>query len=261
MTYFPVFFKKEINPLNDNFAIFSLFKPLLKVILTLPLLFFLFSCSHYKYDNEKALQNHVAINSCDEKLIRFQAKSKKANHWLYSIVPRHRSQIQWYDIGHWFTWMFFGNDDDGIFGEESNRPYLPLHNNNSKKAILWWIRNPFHNFTHYTIGSAHRTNSELTLLNINCHSICCCQYQPIATKNYGCTCSSVFLALHGGKPFLSFKLNYPWKRKTEFYIGWRKEGTFGIKFRPMVDEKKEKKCFGDPKSSKKLPINSNFYYN
>lgn len=39
------------------------------------------------------------------------------SHWLYRFIPRHRSQIYWYDFGHWISWALFGNDDHGIFSE------------------------------------------------------------------------------------------------------------------------------------------------
>lgn len=243
MTYSTVFFKSEFCPMTNNFATISLFKPLLKILLALPLFFLLSSCAELKYGNKRFLCQPPSENSSSKELVRYQNERKAAKHWLYCVVPRHRCQIRWYDIGHWVTWVFFGNDDEGIFGESPRSPYNPYCKNNTKKAMRWWIRNPLHNFTHYTIGSAYRVNSEYTLFNANCHGICCCHYTPVATRNYGSKCSSFYLALHGGKPLISLRLNYPRKKKTEFYIGWRKEGNFGIKFHPMVDVKKQKESF------------------
>jgi len=243
MTYSAVFFKSEFSPMTDNFATFSLFKPLLKILLALPLFFLLSGCAQYKYGNERFLCQPEPKTCSPKDAMRYQNERRASRHWLYCVVPRHRCQIRWYDVGHWMTWALFGNDDEGIFGESANSPYLGHCKNNSKKAARWWIRNPLHNFTHYAIGSAHCVNSELTILNANCHGVCCCHYTPVATRNYGSRCTSFYLALHGGKPLISLRLNYPWQKKTEIYIGWRKEGNFGIKFLPMVDEKKQKESF------------------
>lgn len=102
-------------------------------------------------------------------------------------------------------WAFFGNDDDGLFGDESwraGRARTPL------LALLWWLRNPFHNLTHYVIGFAGRTvewdgpdmDSDGTFV---AHAV----YRGIRFP---------FFASNGGG----------WLR----YIGWRPSGAFGIKF-------------------------------
>ncbi len=148
---------------------------------------------------------------------------------LYQMIPRHRYQPRWYALGHWTAWILFGNDDDGIFGEGGGKAYRPWQPNTFGKAVRWWTRNPFHNLTHYGIGSADRVNSELTLFNCCCRGICILHYDPIAKKNFGCKRSSFFMALHGGKPFISLRLCYPNNYRSEFYIGWRKHGAFGFK--------------------------------
>lgn len=148
------------------------------------------------------------------------------SHWLYTVVPRHSSQIEWYDAGHWLSWSLLGNDDDGIFGEESNyKPDLP---NGVAKASCWFFRNPLHNFCFYVIGSSQRVNPEYILLKATPHELTACRpsNQP---ANFGGEGTSFFAALHGGKPFISLRIAWSAKRKSEFYLGWRERGNFGAK--------------------------------
>lgn len=161
------------------------------------------------------------------------------NSPLYKVIPRHRYQPKWYSLAHWSTWILFGNDDDGIFGEGGEKAYRPWQPNTFFKAASWWTRNPFHNLTHYGIGSAERINSEFTLLNCCCRGISALHYDPVAKKNFGCHGPSFFIALHGGKPFISLRLCYPGSYRSEFYIGWRKHGAFGLKFNLLKKERSD----------------------
>lgn len=157
------------------------------------------------------------------------------SHWLYDLIPRHRSQIRWYDMGHWTSWILFGNDDDGIFGENwtfhLDQPISGL------KALKWGMRNPLHNFCFYVIGSAHRHNREITLLNLTSKGLCLFEYNPYQSRNFGDVNSSFFIALHGGKPFVSLRLAYSSTHRGNFYLGWRDRGNFGIKFAPWAEVK------------------------
>lgn len=148
---------------------------------------------------------------------------------LYAAIPRHRCQIRPLDIGHWITWTLFGNDDDGIFGEGPKAHYYPNQKPSFLKAMRWTLRNPFHNFCFYVIGSANRENSKITFLDLE-------------SKLNG---SRFFLGLHGGKPFISLCVRYSAQRKGEFYFGWRVRGNFGIKFLPI---RREKRSFCFPPS-------------
>ncbi len=152
-------------------------------------------------------------------------------HWLYDYIPRHRSQLVWYDLGHWFLWGLFGNDDDGIFGEGPQAHYCIADPPSLKKALKWQGRNPLHNFCFYVIGSANRENSELTLLEITpCHLLLF-KYEPIAHTVFPSKNSCFYLGLHGCKPFISFRFRWCQTRSSDFYIGWRERGNFGIKTR------------------------------
>lgn len=166
--------------------------------------------------------------NCDFALNQVEAASQK----LYDFIPRHRSQIEWYDLGHWTTWMLFGNDDDGIFGEGREAQYLVTKKANVGKALRWQLRNPLHNFCFYVIGSAYRENSEITLLEISPERFCCLK-ETWPPKNFPSQRSCFFFALHGGKPFIAFQLVYSKTYRAEFYLGWRDRGNFGLKFLPF----------------------------
>lgn len=185
---------------------------------------FLSGCASYKIPTA-AFREHVPYH---------KNKNEALEHWLYRVIPRHRCQIRWYDVGHWTTWMLFGNDDDGLFGEEMDALYLVDEPISGRKALKWGLRNPLHNFCFYVIGSAHRPNSAFTLLNLTPRGVCMFHYTPVGTRSFGSSCSSFYLAMHGGKPFIALRLAYTPKHCGDFYIGWRERGNFGIKFVPWT---------------------------
>lgn len=171
---------------------------------SLLVLFFLTNCAPYRIPTQ-----------C------LELDEKGLNHPLYSVVPRHRCQIRPLDMGHWITWMLFGNDDDGLFGEGKKANYCLDTPPSTFKALRWTMRNPLHNFCFYVIGSAHRTNRKIALIDLK-------------SKLNG---SKFFIGFHGGKPFISLCFDYSSSRKGEFYIGWRERGNFGIKFLPFREKK------------------------
>ncbi len=177
------------------------------------------SCAPYRYPTE----NFIHLEDCPQ-------KQQALSHWLYDVVPRHRCQLYPYDAGHWLMWAFFGNDDDGIFGEEPTAHFRCEQQPSFSKAAAWAWRNPMHNFCFYVIGSASRQNSELTLLRLTPSYWESCIYRPKATTVFASKGSSFYLALHGGKPFLSTRLVWSSAYETRFYIGWRCRGNFGIRF-------------------------------
>lgn len=154
------------------------------------------------------------------------------HHLLYSCIPRHRSQIKWYDVGHWTTWALCGNDDDGIFGEKV--PFRKEEPNDGKKALRWWFRNPLHNFCFYVIGSAHRKNSEFTLFALSKNRFQFLWYTPEAKTTFFDKGTSLYLGFHGWKPFFSLRVAYTPSYCSDFYLGWRSRGNFGVKCLPLT---------------------------
>lgn len=154
-----------------------------------------------------------------------------SSHTLYDVIPRHRSQIRSLDIGHWITWALFGNDDDGLFGEGAN--YYPEEPETLSKAVRWGVRNPLHNFCFYVIGSAHRKNSEVTLLSASPSHFEMASYKEEAETVFPSRTSCFYLGLHGLKPFISLRLAWSESRRSDFYVGWREKGNFGLKFQPF----------------------------
>lgn len=159
---------------------------------------------------------------------RSDLKKRALDHWLYHYVPRHRSQMHFYDMPRWFSWSFLGNDEDGIFGEEQTANYKTQRDVGLLRFLTWTLRNPLHNFNFYVIGSAHRQNSEFALLKISDSSQEFMTYKGKATtvfpgKNHG-----FFLGFHGAKPFISLHAHF--FLRFQFYLGWREKGNFGIKF-------------------------------
>lgn len=152
-------------------------------------------------------------------------------HWLYTVIPRHRDQIRWYDLGHWTTWTLFGNDDDGIFGEEPSshwRQNEPIH---GRRALTWGLRNPLHNFCFHVIGSASRKQNALIFVKASDEGIESFKYLPQADTVFAGSKRGFYLALHGWKPFVSLALTVG-QRQGKFYIGWRERGNFGVKCQP-----------------------------
>ncbi|MEC7838978.1 MAG: hypothetical protein VX777_02940 [Chlamydiota bacterium] len=175
----------------------------------------------------------ILFSSCTpykKPIKKFNHYNCKQDHPLYNLIPKHRCQIRWYDIPHWIAWAIFGNDDDGIFGEGSKAHYKPQFPASYHKAIQWFFRNPFHNFTFYIIGSAYRTNSEIDILRMTSKKIESGKYRYPAQFNFASKRNSgLYIALHGGKPYISLRIFHCPHRKSDFYIGWRSRGNFGIK--------------------------------
>ncbi len=184
-------------------------------------------CVPYRYSTQ-------CFGSDPEALEGRQCRNKAcaSQHWLYTFVPRHRCQIQWYDLPHWTTWALLGNDDDGIFGEEPTANYRLRQKPCFGKAAAWAWRNPLHNFCFYVIGSADGVNSEYTLLRLTPECSEAFVYRSKSTTVFAGKDSSLYLALHGWKPFISSRIVWSERRESRFYIGWRCRGNFGIRFNP-----------------------------
>ena len=149
------------------------------------------------------------------------------NHSLYSIVPRHRAQLAWYDLPRWTTWALIGNDDDGIFGEGGTKPYST--NITWQTFFSWSARNPLHNLDFYVLGSAGwKSHFSRNIARLDATGI---HFGGHSTRVFGEGRRAAILAFHDYKPFFSWNIGYG-SRQFEGYIGWRPNGAFGIKFRP-----------------------------
>lgn len=145
---------------------------------------------------------------------------------LYDLIPRKRAEIPPGDLLHYTTWALFGNEDDGIFGEGAN--YKLDHPNDGRKAVSWWFRNPLHNFTFYVIGSADRDNPEITLFKASQKGVSFLTQKPKGTTVFADKATSLFIGLHGLKPFISLRIGSH-LQSWDMYIGWRERGNFGLK--------------------------------
>lgn len=196
-------------------------------VLCLSLSLLLSGCASYRVCTPHVMAKHGQPTTSPETRTR---KEMASEHWWYRIVPRHRCQIRWYDLGHWLTWAILGNDDDGAFGEEPSANFQPDEEANGRKALQWALRNPLHNFCFYCIGTAYTPTSELTLLQLARNNSAVLQYDPCAKTVFAGESTSLFIGLHSWLPFISLRLDYG--RRLEFYAGWRERGNFGFKFIP-----------------------------
>ena len=207
----------------------------------LPIFLLLYCSSCYKISTSDFIREDqkrkIRVFNTTEKQIseHFDAnlELESADYWLYKVIPRHRSQVYWFDLPHWISWSLFGNDDDGIFGESITAQFNNKDKVGIKRAVKWGIRNPLHNFTFYTIGQAQfPPQSELTLFSAAPDNFEVFKYTSEARTVFASKFSSFYLGLHGWKPFISTRVRYFSKRQLEFYVGWRERGNFGIKFIP-----------------------------
>lgn len=198
------------------------------------LLLVLSGCASYKIPTENFYVPPRNQLTPEESMVYDIYQEQAAHHWLYRAIPRHRSQIRWYDLPRWVTWALFGNDDDGLFSEWHVPLFQPEQPVGFGKALAWVLRNPFHNFCFYVIGNVGYPNDELTLLKINRRKFCFFHYEPVAKTVFGGRYTSFYLGLHGFKPLISLRLAYGLRWKSDFYIGWREKGNFGIKFLPLT---------------------------
>ncbi|MBJ7448913.1 MAG: hypothetical protein JHC93_00980 [Parachlamydiales bacterium] len=158
-------------------------------------------------------------------------------HWLYNYIPRHRNEIRWYQMGKWATWALFGNDDDGIFGEEITAGNWCDKKISVKRAAKWAMRNPLHNFNFYVIGSAYKSNSEFAILSLSAERAQLFHYEKEGKTVFAGKGTGLWIGFHGWKPFVSLRINYG--RVFEMYVGWRERGNFGLKFCLARKQKKE----------------------
>lgn len=147
--------------------------------------------------------------------------SAPAKHWLYKIIPFGKENVKWYN---WFFWAFFGNDDDGIFGENSEF-FFPIWNKSKTTpwvALKWWFRNPFHNFVRYTLERKHDT--QFYVISYTKERGWKFWFRDTARlwsseqKQFEISVNPFLISMRG---FLKF----------EFYLGWKPDGAFGAALR------------------------------
>jgi hypothetical protein len=131
------------------------------------------------------------------------ARSKP--HWhSILVVPRtNLPPIHFYNKINPIWW--FGNIDE---------PHAPAwyRPNGSGRDFMWYMRNPFENFSNYVIGVADKKTVRSGVhptVNGN----------PDGGWNFAVTRRRIVYL-----PFVDYK-----RGRFEFYFGWRKTGNFGIK--------------------------------
>lgn len=161
-----------------------------------------------------------------------QIRATAAADPLYRVIPRDRRQIYWFDVPHWVSWGLLGNEHDGIFGEDSNPPFTQTPN--FKSFLAWYARNPLNNFCFYVIGSADwKTHYSFNVFKSDPAGLQLLSSDPkpsVFSKDPG----GFIFALNDFKPFVSIKFPMGKAHAFDFYLGWRPEGHFGIKFRPWL---------------------------
>ena len=203
-------------------------------LLPLLLLMSTAGCAPYRYPTQcyeewsDALAEIVSKEGEDPQSV-YENQIEALNSPLYDYIPRHRSQIYSGDIGHWFTWALFGNDEDGIYGESPQRRYRYEQPNTQQKATAWYFRNPCHNFCYYVIGDANRPQTQVALISISRKNVSLLSVIPPPAENFPDKNTCFFLGFNGCKPFISLRLRYTHCRTTDIYLGWRNKGNFGGK--------------------------------
>ncbi|VVB80153.1 Uncharacterised protein [uncultured archaeon] len=159
-------------------------------------------------------------------------RDKAKEHFLYRVVPLSSEQIKPYDVGHWITWNLFGNENNGIFGEDCKKPYSS--NINTWTFLRWQARNPASNLCKYTLGKRTEERNGFAILRANDKFLVL--HKDKDPCIFSSTKASFNLSLNHCKPFLAFKFPVFPNRRFDFYFGWRPDNTFGMKLRPFTDD-------------------------
>ena len=189
-------------------------------------------CASYKIDTPNYIHPRETL-AVEDYSIKERRKLAK-EHFLYKFVPLSREQIEPYDIGHWVSWNLFGNEDDGIFGEYCVAK--PFSKEIDFKSFLRWnMRNPLSNISKYTLGKkGKREINSFAIFKINDRFLFMQKdYKPYIFSE---SKASFNLSLNHYLPFLSFKFPVFLERRFDFYMGWRPDGSLGIKLRPFTDD-------------------------
>jgi hypothetical protein len=202
--------------------LFLFLKVSMRIFLFTILIVGLSGCCRFKKDSSECIQRPLC-----------SGEKEALGKPLYNLIPRHRDQIYWYDLGHWMSWAAFGNDDDGIFGEGRNPPFHKEEPRDLITATRWFFRNPFHNFCFYVIGAAPKPQDEFVILSLSRNKCALFTYHPKGKIPPLPERSYFHFSAHSFKPFLGFRIQWTKKVHATGYIGWREKGNFGIKLLPF----------------------------
>jgi hypothetical protein len=163
----------------------------------------------------------------------YEVRHKAAESPIYNYVPRKREQLRPLDL-RWISWCFVGNEDDGIFGEYAGK--APYSTNINFGTYCSWsiLRNPMHNWDFYVIGSADwKRHYDYSVLSLGGEKLArtwsnSAKWDPHKQPFFD-------IGFNDFKPY--FKLD-PWI--SDFYLGWRRNGSFEIKVRAELSKAKKK---------------------
>lgn len=196
--------------------------------------FLLTGCASYKiptYEYAK-IKDGVKEQKREEFL---DLQERATSHPLYDFVPRHRDQLKWADP-RWATWLLLGNDDNGIFGEYSVKPYSEKITYST--AGKWAVRNPLHNFTFYGIGSTGwKEHKHFSLIKWDDEGFD--SFTTDEQKAFGKGRASLQLTVNDYKPYISFAFPIWKNRDFRFDAGWRPNGSASFKITPAAKAKKK----------------------
>ena len=189
------------------------------------------SCASYKVPSSSFSRERTG-----EQAAHYSCVEQRAlQHPLYRVIPRHRSQVHWFDVARWITWGLWGNDDNGIFGESQRVPYST--NIHTGTCALWATRNPLHNFSFYVIGSAHWEHHYNAILF---------SASGEGVRAFARGKEAVFdsdnafkIAFNDFKPFIALQFAHFKNKRFQFYAGWRERGNLGFKLRPWANAKRK----------------------
>ena len=159
---------------------------------------FIKKCKDYLQDSPSRLYIHQMPKFFSKQLsINMETKQFSGN----GVVPPSNPIV-------YIGWSLFGNEEDGVYGDAN---WNPLEEKTWKRRIMWWLRNPLHNFTFYTLGNMHK---DVTVYGWPTVDV----FTPA-----GGFCFSLAKTDKMWYPFISYIGAF------KFYIGWRMGNSFGIK--------------------------------
>lgn len=113
----------------------------------------------------------------------------------------------WRKLNPW--WAFFGNADDGYWGDIY---WNPEGRTDFATAVRWWLRNPAHNLTHYVLGVVDRQRTV------------CSPYGSAHARPGGGWLLGYTRVGRLVLPYANFTSD-----RIKFYAGWRPGGALGFK--------------------------------